>query len=348
MGVDLQVSSRARIWFCAILARKAIGIAMINSLLVLNCEIILLKYQTPSKQFPIVPNYSVEPTQWVMIPDHGEVAPIEGYGAHTAKYCVGCVRYRVAAIYYMASVGYYDFSECEPDDFWCNEELFDYLKCYYIGDEEDVQFILEAIKTLSHALVRHKTRMEDLKNWIAQEKKKLEEEKKKFQEMKKRKEDKITSTKICGKYKTWRSGRNTCHKGDCTARKLRHKQSKIEAKEKPKSHLYLISPRCHLKDEKKRLDNSPRGGPGPMGIAVQSEASHLHTMTSSSCLLAAAPAQAYFVCPVEGRAKYCSAQAPGKVREALHTAVLYSALNRANRYACAGAVAGSKKVDDIV
>ncbi|CAJ0950968.1 unnamed protein product [Ranitomeya imitator] len=26
-----------------------------------------------------------------------------GYGAHTAKYCVGCVRYRVAAIYYMAS-----------------------------------------------------------------------------------------------------------------------------------------------------------------------------------------------------------------------------------------------------
>ncbi|XP_069584830.1 uncharacterized protein [Ranitomeya imitator] len=90
-----------------------------------------------------------------------------------------------------------DFSECEPDDFWCNEELFDYLKCYYIGDEEDVQFILEAIKTLSHALVRHKTRMEDLKNWIAQEKKKLEEEKKKFQEMKKRKEDKITSTKIC-------------------------------------------------------------------------------------------------------------------------------------------------------
>ncbi|XP_073423130.1 uncharacterized protein [Dendrobates tinctorius] len=90
-----------------------------------------------------------------------------------------------------------DFSECEPDDFWCNEELFDYLKCYHVGDEEDVQFILEAIKTLSHALVRHKTRMEDLKNWIAQEKQKLEEEKKKFQEMKKRKEDKITSTKIC-------------------------------------------------------------------------------------------------------------------------------------------------------
>ncbi|CAJ0955657.1 unnamed protein product [Ranitomeya imitator] len=56
-------------------------------------------------------------------------------------------------------------------------------------------------------------------------------------------------------------------------------------------------------------------------------------MTSSSCLHAAAPAQAYFVCPVESRAKYCSAQAPGKVREArnLRTAVLCSALNRADK-----------------
>ncbi|CAJ0948836.1 unnamed protein product [Ranitomeya imitator] len=35
-------------------------------------------------------------------------------------------------------------------------------------------------------------------------------------------------------------------------------------------------------------------------------------MTSSSCLHAEALAQAYFVCPVEGRAKYCSAQASGK------------------------------------
>ncbi|CAJ0967081.1 unnamed protein product [Ranitomeya imitator] len=37
-----------------------------------------------------------------------EVQPVaNGYGAHTAKYCVGCVRYRVAAIYYLASVIYY-------------------------------------------------------------------------------------------------------------------------------------------------------------------------------------------------------------------------------------------------
>ncbi|CAJ0932111.1 unnamed protein product [Ranitomeya imitator] len=69
------------------------------------------------------------------------------------------------------------------------------------------------------------------------------------------------------------------------------------------------------------------------GFAVRSGASHLHTMTSSSLLPGAAPAQAYFVCPVEGRAKYCSAQASGKVREArrLRTAVLCSALNRADK-----------------
>ncbi|CAJ0956133.1 unnamed protein product, partial [Ranitomeya imitator] len=40
-----------------------------------------------------------------------------------------------------------------------------------------------------------------------------------------------------------------------------------------------------------------------MDVAVRSSASYLHQMTSSSCLHAAAPAQVYFVCPVEGRAK---------------------------------------------
>ncbi|CAJ0935872.1 unnamed protein product [Ranitomeya imitator] len=49
-----------------------------------------------------------------------------------------------------------------------------------------------------------------------------------------------------------------------------------------------------------------------------------------------APAQAYFVCPVEGRAKYCSAQAPGlsDLSRRLRTAILCSALNR-TKYACA-------------
>ncbi|CAJ0921308.1 unnamed protein product [Ranitomeya imitator] len=69
-----------------------------------------------------------------------------------------------------------------------------------------------------------------------------------------------------------------------------------------------------------------------MGVAVPSGVSLLHTMTSS-LLPVAAPAQAYFVCPVEGRAKYCSVQVPGKVREAqrLRTAILCSALNRADK-----------------
>ncbi|CAJ0963219.1 unnamed protein product [Ranitomeya imitator] len=56
-------------------------------------------------------------------------------------------------------------------------------------------------------------------------------------------------------------------------------------------------------------------------------------MKSSSGLHAAAPAQAYFVCPVEGRAKYCSAQAPGlsDLFGAFRTVVLSSALNRADK-----------------
>ncbi|CAJ0929938.1 unnamed protein product [Ranitomeya imitator] len=70
-----------------------------------------------------------------------------------------------------------------------------------------------------------------------------------------------------------------------------------------------------------------------MGFAVRYGAPHLLTMTSSSCLYAAAPAQAYFVCPVEGRAKYCSVQASGlsDLSRHLRTAVLCSALNSADK-----------------
>ncbi|CAJ0966038.1 unnamed protein product [Ranitomeya imitator] len=72
---------------------------------------------------------------------------------------------------------------------------------------------------------------------------------------------------------------------------------------------------------------------GPIRWASRSGASHLHRMTSSSYVHTAAPAQAYFFCPVEGRAKYSSAQAPGKVREVrrLRTSVLCSALNLADK-----------------
>ncbi|CAJ0923021.1 unnamed protein product [Ranitomeya imitator] len=70
-----------------------------------------------------------------------------------------------------------------------------------------------------------------------------------------------------------------------------------------------------------------------MGVVVCSGASHLHRITSSSCLHAAAPAQMYFVCPVESRAKYCSAQALGlsDLSRRLRTAVLCSVLNRADK-----------------
>ncbi|CAJ0920914.1 unnamed protein product [Ranitomeya imitator] len=72
-----------------------------------------------------------------------------------------------------------------------------------------------------------------------------------------------------------------------------------------------ISRRCYLKEEKKRLDYTHPGEVLLRWVSqVRSGASHLHSMTSSSGLHAAAPVQAYFVCPVEGRAKYCSAQAP--------------------------------------
>ncbi|CAJ0940310.1 unnamed protein product [Ranitomeya imitator] len=81
------------------------------------------------------------------------------------------------------------------------------------------------------------------------------------------------------------------------------------------------------------LDIITEEGNSDGGVAVRPGASYLLTMTSSSCSHAAAPPQADFVCPVEGRAKYCSMQALGQVREAqrLRIAVLCSALNRADK-----------------
>ncbi|CAJ0929323.1 unnamed protein product [Ranitomeya imitator] len=70
-----------------------------------------------------------------------------------------------------------------------------------------------------------------------------------------------------------------------------------------------------------------------MGVAVRSSTSHHFTMTSSSYIYAAAPAQAYFVHLIEGRAKYYSAQALGlsDLSRSLRTAVLCSALNRLDK-----------------
>ncbi|CAJ0934796.1 unnamed protein product [Ranitomeya imitator] len=73
-----------------------------------------------------------------------------------------------------------------------------------------------------------------------------------------------------------------------------------------------------------------------MGVAVRSGASHLHRMTSSSCLHAAAPA--YFVCPAEGRAKYCSAKVMGLSDLSRHL----------TKYACAGAAVRIQEEEVIV
>ncbi|CAJ0945987.1 unnamed protein product [Ranitomeya imitator] len=55
--------------------------------------------------------------------------------------------------------------------------------------------------------------------------------------------------------------------------------------------------------------------------------------------------QAYFVCPVEGRAKYCSAQAPGLFDLSGACALQYFVLPSTGqtKYACAGAVAEDQK-----
>ncbi|CAJ0918711.1 unnamed protein product [Ranitomeya imitator] len=71
------------------------------------------------------------------------------------------------------------------------------------------------------------------------------------------------------------------------------------------------------------------------GAQIQSLEKQIRTLKKEKdrYAKAAAPAQAYFVCPVEGRAKYCSAQAPGLSDLSRHprTAVLCSALNRADK-----------------
>ncbi|XP_075700860.1 uncharacterized protein LOC142665173 isoform X2 [Rhinoderma darwinii] len=81
-----------------------------------------------------------------------------------------------------------EFSDTDPDDFWCNEELFDFLKTYHVEDEKGVQYVMESVKQMSEALLRYRTRMEQLKMRITEEKTRLEAEKKAFLEIKKRKE----------------------------------------------------------------------------------------------------------------------------------------------------------------
>ncbi|CAJ0939672.1 unnamed protein product [Ranitomeya imitator] len=81
---------------------------------------------------------------------------------------------------------------------------------------------------------------------------------------------------------------------------------------------------------------TPQEVHGNFGVNMTSfNAPHDPVCLGSCCLALAAPAlvQAYFVCPVEGRAKYCSAQALGlsDLSRCLRIAVLCSALNRADK-----------------
>ncbi|KAM3919871.1 uncharacterized protein RB166_014350 [Leptodactylus fuscus] len=89
-----------------------------------------------------------------------------------------------------------EFSDCDPEDFWCNEELFDYMRTYQIRDEAGVHYVMDAVKMMSDALARHRAKKEGLQKWILEEKQKLEKEKKEFFEIKKRKEKSIFATHL--------------------------------------------------------------------------------------------------------------------------------------------------------
>ncbi|XP_075442242.1 uncharacterized protein LOC142487228 isoform X2 [Ascaphus truei] len=47
-------------------------------------------------------------------------------------------------------------SECDPDEFMCNSELFEFLDSFKIINDTDVSFILKVTESFSNALVRYK------------------------------------------------------------------------------------------------------------------------------------------------------------------------------------------------
>ncbi|MEE6465528.1 hypothetical protein FKM82_006578 [Ascaphus truei] len=47
-------------------------------------------------------------------------------------------------------------SECDPDEFMCNRELFEFLDSFKIINDTDVSFILKVTESFSNALVRYK------------------------------------------------------------------------------------------------------------------------------------------------------------------------------------------------
>ncbi|KAG8442653.1 hypothetical protein GDO86_011442 [Hymenochirus boettgeri] len=82
-----------------------------------------------------------------------------------------------------------DLSECDPDEFLCNQELFDFLDTFKINTKEDVTFILKVTEKFSDVLVRHNKLIEEeakKKVLAEQELRRAEESKLKAQEAKRR------------------------------------------------------------------------------------------------------------------------------------------------------------------
>ncbi|MEE6513058.1 hypothetical protein FKM82_020497 [Ascaphus truei] len=55
-----------------------------------------------------------------------------------------------------SSTGGQECSECDPDEFMCNRELFEFLDSFKIINDTDVSFILKVTESFSNALVRYK------------------------------------------------------------------------------------------------------------------------------------------------------------------------------------------------
>ncbi|XP_075442230.1 uncharacterized protein LOC142487225 isoform X2 [Ascaphus truei] len=62
-----------------------------------------------------------------------------------------------------SSTGGQECSECDPDEFMCNSELFEFLDSFKIINDTDVSFILKVTESFSNALVRYKKNSDEKK-----------------------------------------------------------------------------------------------------------------------------------------------------------------------------------------
>ncbi|XP_068109289.1 uncharacterized protein [Hyperolius riggenbachi] len=73
-----------------------------------------------------------------------------------------------------------DVEDIDEDNFWCNDELYDFLANFVVESNTDVADVLKVIDGCANALIRHKKRTKEIRKRIEEEKRKLEEEKKAF------------------------------------------------------------------------------------------------------------------------------------------------------------------------